>query len=84
MLIRDHTNAIRVMNAPAVRVLMSLKTSENLVAINLHADIIVSKNLFGLKLKPTKCNFISEEVEYVGHSITSKGLKPNIKNSNAV
>ena len=31
----------------------------------------------GLKLKPTKCHFACEEVEYLGHVITPKGLKPN-------
>ena len=31
----------------------------------------------GLKLKPTKCQFIREEVEYLGHMITPQGLKPN-------
>ncbi len=33
----------------------------------------------GLKLKPTKCHFIREEVEYLGHIITPQGLKPNPK-----
>ena len=31
----------------------------------------------GLKLKPAKCQFIREEVEYLGHLITPQGLKPN-------
>ena len=30
-----------------------------------------------LKLKPAKCQFIREEVEYLGHLITPQGLKPN-------
>lgn len=29
-----------------------------------------------LKLKPEKCHFIREEVEYLGHVITPQGLKP--------
>ena len=29
----------------------------------------------GLKLKPTKCVFVHEEVSYLGHVITSKGLQ---------
>ena len=31
----------------------------------------------GLKLKPAKCQFIREEVEYLGHLLTPQGLKPN-------
>ena len=38
----------------------------------------------GLKLKPTKCQFILEEVEYLGHLITPHGLKPNPKLVEAV
>ncbi len=33
----------------------------------------------GLKLKPAKCKFVREEVEYPGHLITPHGLKPNPK-----
>ena len=31
----------------------------------------------GLKLKPSKCHFIRQEVKYLGHLITSHGLKTN-------
>ena len=31
----------------------------------------------GLKLKPSKCHFICQSVEYLGHTITSKGISPN-------
>ena len=31
----------------------------------------------GLKLKPKKCCFIRQSVEYLGHLITTSGLKPN-------
>ena len=31
----------------------------------------------GLKLKPSKCRFIRDEVEYLGHLITPQGLKTN-------
>ena len=30
-----------------------------------------------LKLKPSKCNFAAQEVEYLGHLISKDGLKPN-------
>ena len=33
----------------------------------------------GLKLKPSKCHFIREEVEYLGHMITPQGLKTNAR-----
>ena len=31
----------------------------------------------GLKLKPSKCCFVREEVEYLGHILTPDGLKTN-------
>lgn len=30
-----------------------------------------------MKLKPSKCQFVREEVEYLGHIITPERLKPN-------
>ena len=38
----------------------------------------------GLKLKPSKCHFLRESVEYLGHLITPQGLKPNPKQVKAV
>ena len=38
----------------------------------------------GLKLKPMKCHFVREEVEYLGQLIIPQGLKPNPKLVEAV
>ena len=38
----------------------------------------------GLKVNPSKCQFIRQEVEYLGHVITPEGLRPNDKLIKAV
>ena len=38
----------------------------------------------GLKLKPSKCHFVCQQVEYLGHLITPRGLLPNPKKVGAV
>ena len=38
----------------------------------------------GLKLKPNKCHFLCQRVEYLGHLVTPHGLEPNPKKVNAV
>ncbi len=38
----------------------------------------------GLKLKPSKCRFVAEKVEYLGHILTPKGVKPNPTTISAV
>ena len=38
----------------------------------------------GLKLKPEKCKYACKQVEYLGHVISSSGLKPNHKLTAAV
>ena len=37
-----------------------------------------------LKLKPVKCHFLCQSLEYLGHIITPSGLKPNPKQLEAV
>ena len=38
----------------------------------------------GLKLQPDKCEFLRPELEYLGHVITEKGVKPNPNKISAV
>lgn len=43
-----------------------------------HLECVVKRiQKVGLKLKPSKCRFICQEVEYLGHVITPCGLKTN-------
>jgi len=37
-----------------------------------------------LKLNPSKCKFMSDKVEYLGHIVTPQGLKPNSRSLDAV
>lgn len=48
------------------------------------AKVIERLQEVGLKLKPTKCQFIRQEVEYLGHVMTPEGLKPNTRLVQAV
>ena len=38
----------------------------------------------GLKLKPSKCFFFREEIEYLGHVVSGKGISTNLKKIEAV
>ena len=38
----------------------------------------------GLKLKPSKCFFFREEIEYLGHVVSGKGISTNPKKVEAV
>ena len=40
--------------------------------------------LHGLKLKPSKCEFVKEKIEYLGHSVSSKGVWPSRDNLKAI
>ena len=38
----------------------------------------------GLKLKPSKCYFFKEEIEYLGHVVSGEGISTNPKKVEAV
>ena len=40
--------------------------------------------LHRLKLKPSKCEFFQEKIEYLGHSVLSKGVWPSRDNLKAI
>ena len=40
-------------------------------------QVIERLTVAGLKLKPSKCHFTCQEVEYLGHLITPSGIHPN-------
>lgn len=45
-----------------------------------HLRLVIQKiQDAGLKLKPSKCQFVREEVEYLGHVLTPEGLKTNTR-----
>ena len=52
---------------------MGKSNEEHLV--NLSA-VLIRLATAGMKLKSDKCSFLLQEVEYLGHKISAKGLKP--------
>ncbi|KAL5515979.1 hypothetical protein EMCRGX_G001235 [Ephydatia muelleri] len=54
---------------------------EHIHHLQLVLEQIITANL---KLKPSKCRFVREEVEYLGHVITRSGLKTQAKHVEAV
>lgn len=50
-----------------------------------HLELVLERlQSAGLKLQPTKCHFMCEKVEYLGHLITPQGLQPNPSRISAV
>ena len=47
-------------------------------------QVIERLTVAGIKLKPSKCHFICQEVEYLGHLITPCGIHPNPNRVKAV
>ena len=41
-------------------------------------------NEAGLRLKPSKCVFAADEIQYLGHTLTAHGVKPNSGKVDAV
>ena len=63
-------------------VVIFLSTQEEHVD-HLHA-VLKHFRLHGLKLKPLKCAFFKEKIEYLGHSVSSRGVWPNRDNLKAI
>ena len=43
-----------------------------------HLSLVIDRlSKAGLKLKPSKCHFISQTVQYLGHLLTPEGIRPN-------
>ena len=61
--------------------IFSRSWSEHMVHLNKVLERIVEA---GLKLQPLKCHFIKEEIGYLGHVITTRGLKTNPHTVSAV
>ena len=38
----------------------------------------------GLKLKPSKCNFFCTEINYLGHTVSAKGMEPSMDGIKAI
>ena len=38
----------------------------------------------GLKLKPSKCHFLQDEITFLGHEISAEGMKPGTANLKAI
>ena len=38
----------------------------------------------GLKLKPSKCNFFRTEINYLGHTVSAKGMEPSVDGIKAI
>ena len=38
----------------------------------------------GLKLKPSKCHFLQDEITFLGHQISAQGMKPGTENLRAI
>ena len=50
-----------------------------------HLQLVLERIVeVGLKLKPTKCKFVRQELEYLCHIVSRDGLKPNPRHVDSV
>ena len=61
--------------------IFSRSLSDHLIHLQTVLDRLHSVNLM---LKPSKCQFMRKEVEYLGHVITPSGLRPNTRLTEAI
>lgn len=71
--LREFINKICVVYLDDILV-FSTSLAEHLVSLN---KIFEKLNQVGLKIQIDKCNFFNKETEYLGHVLTSRGIKPN-------
>ena len=55
----------------------------NILIVNLSA-VLSRLATAGMKLKSDKCSFLLQEVEYLGHKISAKGLKSTTEKVQAI
>ncbi|XP_062502489.1 uncharacterized protein LOC134179568 [Corticium candelabrum] len=78
----DHHNVFSLGNAYMDDILVySRALGEHLDYLKL---VLVRLRSANIKLKPSKCEFVRPEVEYLGHVITAKGLKVCLRLTSAV
>ena len=53
---------------------------------HLHRLLVVFARFLehGLKLKPSKCHFLQDEITFLGHEISANGMKPSTANLKAI
>ena len=47
-------------------------------------DVFQRIEQLGLRLEPSKCDYLKPELEYLGHITSKKGVKPNPEKLNAI
>ena len=52
--------------------------------LDLLREVLEQFHLNGLKLKPSKCSFFSQEIEYLGHHISAQGIWPSCDKLRAI
>lgn len=73
--LKDHINKICVVYLDDI-LIFSTSLQEHIVNIN---KIFDKLRIANLKIQIDKCNFFSKETEYLGHLLTTEGVKPNPK-----